>query len=149
RQRWQNDSNLLQPRWDTYEVMMSTAHPELVGSRIGALAAERGADPLDVILDTTLEEPALMLRVKAVLAKDDVDGVELLLHEEGCTLGLSDAGAHVGQLCDAVLATDLLGRWVRDRETLTLEDAIHKLSKVQADLFGFHDRGVLAADKRA
>ena len=149
RERWQKDENLLQPRWDTYEVMMSSAHPELVGNRIGALAAQRGADPLDVILDATLDEPDLMLRVKAVLANDDVDGVELLLHEDGCTLGLSDAGAHVGQLCDAVLATDLLGRWVRDRETLTIEDAIHKLSKVQADLFGFHDRGVLAADMRA
>ena len=35
--------------------------------------------------------------------------------EDGCTLGLSDAGAHVGQLCDAPLATDLLGNWVREQ----------------------------------
>ena len=31
-------------------------------------------------------------------------------------LGLSDAGAHVDQLCDAPLPTDLLGTWVRERE---------------------------------
>ena len=41
------------------------------------------------------------------------------------------------------LPTDLLGQWVRDRGVLTLEQAVHKLTKVQADLFGFADRGVL------
>jgi N-acyl-D-aspartate/D-glutamate deacylase len=73
----------------------------------------------------------------------------MLLHEDHCTLGLSDAGAHVGQLCDAVMSTDLLGTWVRDKGKLTLEEAIHKLTKVQADLFGFRDRGVIRPDARA
>jgi len=68
----------------------------------------------------------------------------MLLNEQQCTLGLSDAGAHVGQLCDAPLPTDLLGNWVREREVLTLEEAVHKLTQVQSQLFGFADRGVLA-----
>ena len=78
-----------------------------------------------------------------MLANGDPDGIEVLLRAERTTIGLSDAGAHVGQLCDASLPTDLLGNWVRERETLTLEDAVHKLTQVQADLFGFADRGVL------
>jgi N-acyl-D-aspartate/D-glutamate deacylase len=133
----------LPPRWDTFEVMMSEANPSLAGRRLTELAAEQGMEPFDLLLDLTLAEPDLQLRVKAILANDDVAGVELLLNEEHCTLGLSDAGAHVGQLCDASLATDLLGRWVRERATITLEDAIHKLTQVQADLFGFEDRGVV------
>ena len=36
-------------------------------------------------------------------------------------MGLSGAGAHVSQLCDACLPTDLLGNWVREREVLTLD----------------------------
>jgi N-acyl-D-amino-acid deacylase len=131
------------PRWDTYEVMESTTHPDLVGQRLGDLAEHAGADPFDLLLELALAEPDLRLRVKAMLANDDADGVALLLKEDGCTLGLSDAGAHVGQLCDAVMATDLLGTWVRDRGTLTMEEAIHKLTQVQAQLFGFTDRGVL------
>ncbi len=83
------------------------------------------------------------IRVKAVLANDDEAGVATLLQEDGCTLGLSDAGAHVTQLCDAPLATDLLARWVREKGVLTLEEAVHKLTQVQADLFGFEDRGVV------
>ena len=41
------------------------------------------------------------------------------------------------------MSTDLLGTWVRDKGVLTLEQAVHKLTQVQADLFRFTDRGVL------
>ena len=133
----------LPPRWDTFEVMESTAHPELVGSRLETVAEAQGKAPFDCMLDLALDEPDLRLRMRAVLLNDDVEGVTTLLREAQCTLGLSDAGAHVGQLCDAVLATDLLGTWVRERKVLTLEAAVNKLTKVQADLFGFTDRGVL------
>ena len=134
----------LQPRWDSYEVMQSTARPELVGRRLAALAAEAGIEPLDLLLDLAAAEPEPKdLRVKAVLANDDPDGIEMLLREEHTTLGLSDAGAHVGQLCDAPLPTDLLGNWVRDRGTLPMETAIRKLTGQQADIFGFADRGYL------
>jgi N-acyl-D-aspartate/D-glutamate deacylase len=132
----------LAPRWETYEVMMSTAHPELIGRRLLSIA--RDDDPFDVLLDLALAEPSLKdIRVRAVLANDDEDGVRTLLQEDGCTLGLSDAGAHVSQLCDAPLATDLLANWVRDKGVLSVEQAVHKLTQVQAELFGFAGRGVL------
>jgi N-acyl-D-amino-acid deacylase len=134
----------LPPRWDTYEIMESRAHPELVGRNLVALATDMGVDPFDLLLDlAAAEAEPRHLRVRATLANDDPAGVEVLLQEDGCTLGLSDAGAHVGQLCDAVLATDLLGTWVRERQVLTLEEAVRKLTSVQAGLFGFADRGVL------
>jgi N-acyl-D-aspartate/D-glutamate deacylase len=132
------------PRWETYEIMESTANPQLVGRRLVDVAAERQSHPFDALLDlATAESDLHHLRVKALLANDDEAGVAILLREEQCTLGLSDAGAHVGQLCDAPLPTDLLARWVREKDVLTVEEAVNKLSKVQADLFGFTDRGVL------
>ncbi|MFM1751908.1 MAG: hypothetical protein RL119_870 [Actinomycetota bacterium] len=139
---WENKQGLV-PRWDSYEIMESATSPELIGRRLADIANESGTDPFDLLLELALLEPDLKLRVKAMLANDDADGVAILLQAEGCTLGLSDAGAHVGQLCDAVLPTDLLGTWVRDRQVLSLEQAVHKLTQVQAQLFGFTDRGVL------
>ena len=132
RDAW-DDRKGIPPRWDTYEIMESTAHPELVGKKLAAVAEERGTDPFDTLLDLGAEERDIMsLRVKTILANDDADGVAMLLNEPGCTLGLSDAGAHVGQLCDAPLPTDLLGNWVREREVLSLEGAVHKLTQEPA-----------------
>jgi len=134
----------LPPRWETYVLMESTANPQLAGRRLLDIAGERGADPFDALLDLAVAEPTLKdIRVKAVVANDDEEGVRTLLQEDGCTLGLSDAGAHVSQLCDAPLATDLLGNWVRGKGVLSVEQAVHKLTQVQAELFGFAGRGVL------
>jgi N-acyl-D-aspartate/D-glutamate deacylase len=142
RTAWDNKQGLI-PRWDSYEVMESNASPELIGQRISNIAERVGTDPFDTLLDLALLEPDLQLRFKAMVANDDEEGVEKLLQVEGTTLGLSDAGAHVGQLCDAVAPTDLLGKWVREKKVLSLETAINKLTKVQADLFRFTDRGEL------
>jgi N-acyl-D-aspartate/D-glutamate deacylase len=128
-------------RWDTYTIGDSRTHPELVDRKLTDVAAERGAEPLECLLDLALEEPGLALRVRTIIANDDEAGVADLLVDEHCTLGLSDAGAHAGQLCDAPQATDLLGKWVRDKGVVPMEQAIRKLSGQQADLFGFTDRG--------
>ncbi len=131
----------MQPRWETYLVAES-ARADLIGRRIVDLAAEAECTPLDALLDTALAEN-LDTRFASTIANDDVEGVRYLLNQDHCTIGLSDAGAHVGQLCDAPQATDLLGRWVRDREVMPVEKAVRKLSAVQADLYGFADRGYL------
>jgi N-acyl-D-aspartate/D-glutamate deacylase len=137
------DQQILAPRWDTYEIAECPTHPELEETRLDTLADKRGVEPFDALLDLALDEPDLALRVRVVLANDDQSEVASLLTEEHCTIGLSDAGAHVGQLCDAPQATDLLGTWVRDRGLMSVECAIRKLTGVQADLLGVTDRGYL------
>ena len=59
-------------------------------------------------------------------------------------LGLSDAGAHASQLCDACAPTDLLARWVREKGVLSIEQAVRLLTSRSADVFGITDRGRLA-----
>jgi N-acyl-D-amino-acid deacylase len=85
----------------------------------------------------------LKTRFRAYIANEDPEAVAHLLTHESVALGLSDAGAHVGQLCDAPLATDLLGNWVRERKVLSVERAVRKLSGEPADMFGFERRGYL------
>jgi N-acyl-D-aspartate/D-glutamate deacylase len=141
---WGDNPGFSVPRWNTYSIDESPAHPELAGRTLLDIAAERGAEPFDTMIDLALEEPDLGLRVGCVLFNDDTDEVGSLLTEEHCTIGLSDAGAHVGQLCDAPQATDFLGNWVRDRDLMPIETAVRKLTGVQADLLGLTDRGYLA-----
>ena len=132
----------MKPRWETFQISESASRPDLIGRRLTDVAAEQGVRPLDVLLDTSVADN-LTTRISCIIANDDPEGVAMLLQQDGCTLGLSDAGAHVGQLCDAPQATDFLGNWVRDRELMPMEKAVRKLSAVQADLFNLVDRGYL------
>ncbi len=132
----------MKPRWDTFEVSESPAFPELEGRRVTELAAERGCSPLDVLCDLSVAED-LATRFRAYIANDDVEAVGALLTHDHVALGLSDAGAHIDQLCDAPLATDLLGTWVRERKVMPVEAAVRKLTGEPADMFGFVRRGYL------
>jgi N-acyl-D-aspartate/D-glutamate deacylase len=106
------------------------------------LARERGCGPLDVICEVAVADD-LVTRFRIYIANDDIESVSHLLNHERVALGLSDAGAHVSQLCDAPLPTDLLGPWVRDRGVMPIERAVRKLTGEPADLFGFVGRGYL------
>ena len=132
----------MKPRWETFEVSESERYPELLGRRVSDIARERSVSPLDVMCELALAED-LTTRFRAYIANDDVAEVGSLLTEEHVVLGLTDAGAHVDQLCDAPLPTDLLGTWVREREIMPVERAVRKLAGEPADMFGFEGRGYL------
>jgi N-acyl-D-aspartate/D-glutamate deacylase len=126
----------------TRMTVAETTQPGVAGRSIADLAAERGVHPLDAILDVALADD-LATRYQVVAANGDDESVARLLTGDGCVLGLSDAGAHIGQLCDAVMPLDYLSRWVRDRDLVPLEAGIHKLTGELAAMLGLTDRGVL------
>jgi N-acyl-D-aspartate/D-glutamate deacylase len=136
------------PNWDRLSVSETTKYPELIGKPISELAADRGAPPLEVVLDLAAGEN-LETRFRSLLANDDDDAIEWLLQQDGMLIGLSDAGAHVSQLCDACMATDLLGRWVRDRGALPLPAAVRKLTGEPADVYSLDDRGYVREGSKA
>lgn len=65
--------------------------------------------------------------------------------------GLSDAGAHVGTVCDASFSTYMLTHWVNQRPMgrLPLEQVVAMLSSRNADYLGLTDRGRIAPGLRA
>jgi N-acyl-D-aspartate/D-glutamate deacylase len=107
------------------------------------LAEAQGCTALDLLLDLSLADD-LRTRFWSVVANDDPEGIAWLLPRDHVLLGLADSGAHVSQLCDACFATDLLGKWVRERSVMPLERAVHKLTAEPAHVYGLDDRGVLA-----
>jgi N-acyl-D-aspartate/D-glutamate deacylase len=126
--------------WDRWVVAECARRPELVGQVVSEAAGQAGVDPLDFVLDLSLTE-TLRTRFDVIMANRDEKEIPGLLTLEGAILGLSDAGAHPDQLCDAVMPTDLLGGWVRERGALSLEHAVRKLSGEQADFLGLPGRG--------
>lgn len=137
----------LKPRWGDFRIVQC-AREEWVGCSVADLALARGLHPVEVLADIGVAE-GLETRLRVTFANDDVEGVSTLLCEPGCVLGVSDAGAHVGQLCDALMPLDFLAGWVRDRGLMPLEAGIRKLSGELADLLELGDRGYLRAGQAA
>jgi N-acyl-D-aspartate/D-glutamate deacylase len=134
-------SKWVNPRWQTFLVADSRSHPELVGRSVADIARERGCTAFDVVADVALDDD-LTTRFSVTFANDEEEGVTLLMRSEGTIMGLSDAGAHVSQICDAVMPTDFLSHWVRDRDLMPLEQGVRKLTGELADVLRI-DRGYL------
>jgi N-acyl-D-aspartate/D-glutamate deacylase len=117
--------------------------PSLEERTVAEVAAERGVDPTDLALDLGLATN-LDARFRMAVFNHDEDEVAELLAEPDAVLGLSDAGAHASQLCDACFSTYLLSRWVREKQAIALPEAIRMLTSRPAEVFGITDRGRLA-----
>ena len=141
-------TKMLPVNWPALSIAECASRPDLVGRSVMDLAEEQGVTPLDAMLDIALDDD-LRTRFNSVLANNDPDGIAWLLPRDHVLLGLADSGAHVSQLCDACFATDLLGNWVREREVMPLERAIHKLTGEPAGVYGLDDRGIIAEGKAA
>jgi N-acyl-D-aspartate/D-glutamate deacylase len=120
----------------------------LAGKSVAEIANARGQDPADTLLDIALADGLETLFDFPVMNQDP-EGVKPLVTDPRFLIGLSDGGAHVDQLCDAGYATYLLGKWVRERQALTLEEGVRRLTSEVAGFFGIPDRGVIAPGKAA
>jgi N-acyl-D-amino-acid deacylase len=107
------------------------------------LARDQGIDPFDALVDPTIEED-LDTYFRLVLANDDEEQLATLLRDPRVLLGLSDAGHTSSQLCDVSYSSYLLQHWVRETGTLTLEQAIWRLTGYPAGILSVRDRGVIA-----
>jgi N-acyl-D-aspartate/D-glutamate deacylase len=130
-------------QWELTKIAHCPSEPALEERNLVEVARERGADPIDLMLDLSLAN-GLRARFRMGVLNTDEDEVADLLTDGHTMLGLSDAGAHASQLCDACFSTHLLGHWVREKGVLSLEQAIHMLTARVADIFGLEDRGRLA-----
>ncbi|MBY0398755.1 amidohydrolase family protein [Myxococcota bacterium] len=129
--------------WEKFVVAETKKHAALIGRDVASLALERNCTEIDVLCDLSLDDD-LETRFLVVLSNDEDGPVADLMKQPGAVFGQSDAGAHVAQLCDANMPTELLAYWVRDRKVFTLERAIRKLTSELADFFGIPDRGRIA-----
>jgi N-acyl-D-aspartate/D-glutamate deacylase len=129
-------------RWPKISVQETLAHADAVGVPLDALARMRGTTPFDLMLDLALAE-GMSTRFRVVLENDADDEIGALLADKRTLLGLSDAGAHASQLCDACYSTDLLGHWVRERKAISLEEGVWRLTGHPAAAFRLGERGLV------
>ncbi len=132
-------------RWAKMDVEETTTHHDAVGIPLATLAEQRGTNPFDLMLDLALSDgdDLTNTRFRVVLEYDGDDEIGELLADERTLLGLSDAGAHASQLCDACFSTHLLGHWVRERKAIPLEQAVWRLTGHPHTAFRIPERGLV------
>ncbi len=138
----------LRATWYDTVISACDEEPELEERLIADVARERGIDAVDLALDLSLRSD-FATRFRIPIANNIDEGIAELLRDPNTLLGLSDAGAHNSQLCDACFSTHLLGYWVRERGAISLEEAVRKLTTLPARVFGLSDRGLLAEGRAA
>jgi N-acyl-D-aspartate/D-glutamate deacylase len=109
---------------------------------LGAEARRRGISPAAAYIELLLETNGEVVCSYPFL-NQRLDAVEEMLDDPLVTLGLADAGAHVGQILDASQPTFFLTYWVRERQRWSIEEAVRRLTSDTADLFGISGRGRL------
>ena len=117
-------------------------------------AAARGVKAFEVIYDYLAEGDGSNLVYFPIFnyLRGSLDTVRAMLEHPQALHALSDAGAHVGTVCDASFPTSLLAYWTRDRTRgprLPLEQSVAMLTSRNARHMGLNDRGVLQVGMRA
>ena len=132
---------------DTY----SPANEGLKGRVVRDIAAERGADPFDTLIEIVIND-----ELQTVLWPIPTDGDDEswrmrqeLWSDSRAMIGGSDAGAHLDRMCGSSYTTRFLGDCLRGRQLAPLEVAVRMITSDAADLFGLKDRGRLVEGAHA
>ena len=121
-----------------------------MGRSLADIAAARGTDVVDVLIDVVLPDRLPLSMVLPSLTpslgrSDDGWAARVAVWKDPrVVLGGSDAGAHLDLMCHANYPTVVLGEVVHDRGLLSLEEAVQMMTDVPARLYGLRDRGRVA-----
>jgi N-acyl-D-aspartate/D-glutamate deacylase len=132
-------------RWDLISIKKTarTENKNYEGKNVDELARSQAKSPIDTFLDLALAED-LETTFEDTATQGDEQAVKEIFRSPHVLLGQSDAGAHVANASPGFgFATTMLAYWVRERQIMSLEDAIKKLTFLPASIFGIHDRGLL------
>jgi N-acyl-D-aspartate/D-glutamate deacylase len=109
---------------------------------VGEIAREQNKDPIETMIELALEKH-LRLFFQQPLVNEDQNVVLAMLRHPRSVVTFSDSGAHVSQIMDSSIQTHLLSYWVREKQALTLEQAIRKITFDLASFWGLKGRGLL------
>jgi N-acyl-D-aspartate/D-glutamate deacylase len=121
---------------------------------IGALARRTGTPIVELILDQLCSDggQGLIYAPFFNYSYGDLSMTYEAHRHPHTRLGLSDAGAHCGAICDGGMPTFMLTHWVRDRTRgprFDLEFMVHRQTRQTAEFYGLFDRGLIAPGQRA
>ena len=127
------------PDWERLFVMRGTDGHD---ASVAHLAREQGVRCAELLIDLAVQEDLKTLFRMPLNNENDEDVLAMMQHPHS-VVTFSDSGAHVSQIMDSSLQTNVFSQWVRERQALTLEEAVRQVTAEPARRWGLHDRGML------
>lgn len=144
-------------RWDDIALLYSEQNPNLVGETFADIGRMRNTSPFDAALDLMIEEGEQMGGLLWTSHSFNDDDIELCLQQPQCavisdTLALAPYGAlakHVGSISGYGWAARFLDLYVRQRNVVSVEEGIRRMTALPAERLGLIDRGRLRPGLKA
>jgi N-acyl-D-aspartate/D-glutamate deacylase len=137
--------------WWDYMVVQHAVLPQntwMEGKTLGEIAKVQQKGIIDCFLDLAIEEHLDTEWLHGEINVDD-DALAKILTYPYAIIGLSDGGAHVQFQSGFGFSTRLLSEFVREKQIMSLETAVRRLTFESASIFGLYDRGLLQPGKIA
>ncbi len=131
-----------EPRPPEWEYVFPMADMNYDTPSMATLAQQQGINPVELMIDMALERDLKMF-FRQPIANENQDHVLEMIKHPRSVVTFSDSGAHVAQIMDSSLQTHLLSHWVREKQALSLEEAVRQITYNTATMWGLHDRGLL------
>ena len=124
------------------------------GMRVAEAAQQAGKDPFDFVFDLLIEERGSVACVYFIIDEADL---ELAMKQPWVAVGSDGSSLAIdGPLRAGVphprnfgTFPRVLGRYVRERKVISLEEAIRKMTTLPASILGLSDRGAIKAGQWA
>ena len=142
------------PNWDCVQISISPNLPQHAGKTIAALAAERGADPIDALCQYLADDKGATRVLVTSISEDDIaeivrDETALVGSDGNCvaTTGTTSQGMPHPRFYGTF--PRIIDHYVRRERVVPLETAIHKMTGATAKALKLKDRGLLREGYRA
>jgi N-acyl-D-aspartate/D-glutamate deacylase len=142
------------PSWDCVRISISPHLPQHAGTTIGALAAERGEDPIDTVADYLVADKGATRVLVTSISEDDIRDIvasplALVGSDGNCvaTYGTVSQGLPHPRFYGTF--PRVIGHYVGELGVLPLELAVHKMTGASARALKLRDRGLLREGYRA
>ena len=119
------------------------ANQQYVGKNLAEIAELRDTDALNVMIDLSLEEDLDAHFLSADMGHNNDEKVGSLLRHPHVMIGASDGGAHILSFSTYGDTGYLFSRFVRDNHSMSIEEAVKKITSDTADIWAIADRGLL------
>jgi N-acyl-D-amino-acid deacylase len=136
---WENDAGTV--GWENIRICdVGSGDPDVEGKTITEIAADRDADPLETCLDLLVEEE---LDVRIVIFLGCETDVEAIFQSPLTCVGSDGLVSENPHPRLYGTYPKVLGEFVREKNLVSLEEAVRKMTSLPARVYGLQSKGVL------